>query len=251
MRLSIEGIWRSCLLLAVAFAADFALPAVAQEHAAPPTEKQKPAAPLVSVDARDADLRETLTALFKQAEVANYAIAPNVQGTVTLRLKDQPLDNALNVLARTASPRFSWSKTDGIYEVKRRATRRTSSEPEAASPTTEEESLGLGDGTRVEVIRLMYADARDIAAVLGAIRPEGLRAAVAYDPLNRVVTQWGGSADSGFVNGAIGGFPRRGGSNFFGLRPPGNDVLTPPGLGTNGPGVGPPPGINRPGGNGE
>lgn len=166
-------------------------------------EKKPPAPPLVSVDARDADVRQTLVDLFKRARVANYTIDSAVQGRITIVLKDKPFEEALTLVTRAAAPPLVWSKTDNFYQVRPRPIRRVA-EAETVLP-------GIPDpapvrvGPRCEVIPLMYADARDIAAALGAVRPPDLTGAYAYVPNNNVLTRWGGA--NGFARGVIGGLP--------------------------------------------
>lgn len=180
--------------------------------------------PLVSVQVKDADVRETLTTVFKQAKIENYVIAPEVRGELTLSLKSKPLDAVLNLIARVSSPPLAWSKTDGVYAVRvRTEKRRTSDNEEAAAPDpATPDAIALGDGTRVEVIRLMFADAQTVAAALGVIRPPDLQAAAAYVPNNQLITRWGpGAGANGFASGAFGspfGNPL-GIGNGFGRRP--------------------------------
>lgn len=193
---------RIAVVACVAAAGALGTPAVRAQTTPPaPQEKQ----PVVTVEAKDADVRDVLTKLFKDADVKNFAIGNDVAGYITITLKNQPLEAALNLIARTASPRLTWSKTDGVYEVKRRAVRASGSD--ATVVLSEPQSAAESSGERrVDVIHLMYADARDIVAVLTGVRPEGMTGAFAYLPLNSVLTRYGRTSPAGGNNFASGTF---------------------------------------------
>lgn len=74
-------------------------------------------------------------------------------------------------------------------------------------PAAAQERTVAAPGTRLEVIRLNFADARVVAAALGALRPPDLRGAVAFVPNNQLITLTspGGVSPNGFVTGAFGG----------------------------------------------
>jgi hypothetical protein len=79
-------------------------------------------------------------------------------------------------------------------------------------------------GARLDVIRLNFADARVVAAALGALRPPDLRGAVAFVPNNQLITLTspGGVSPNGFVTGAFGNpfnFNGRFGQRQRGARP--------------------------------
>ena len=217
--------------------------------AAPPAayaqEKTEPVR--VSVNAKDRPVREVVMDLFQQARIRNYTIANNVTGYITLSLKDKPFEEALTLLARTASPRLTWSKTDGFYEVRVRTTRRAAEAAEPA-PAFDETAVEGADGTRVEVIHLMYADARDIVAVFEALRPPTLTGAFAYVPNNDVLTKWDPRAPAGtFTSGVIGGF-RSPFATGFGQGPATGAGTAPPSPGGQAGQGNPllPPGVNPP-----
>jgi len=176
------------------------------------------------VSARDADVRSVLTDMFKQAKVANYTVANDVAGRVTLSLKDKPFEDALTLLCRAASPELSWSRTDDFYEVKLRRVRRVVAEESPLLPAPEAAVAAVSPGReRFERIPLMYTDPRTILAALNALRPEGMTAAVAYLPTNGLFVRYGGT--NGFVSGVINdmppGFPGGFGVGFAGSGPAG------------------------------
>jgi type II secretory pathway component HofQ len=155
---------------------------------APAPESPAPG-PRVTIAAKEADVRAVLERLFADAKIENYSIANDVTGRVTLSLKDRSFEEALSLLARVARPPLAWRKIDGIYEVRVRPARRAEAADE--DMPAREQAVEIGGGRRVEVIKLMYADARDIVAVLSGLRPDHLTGAYAYVPLNRLITRWG------------------------------------------------------------
>jgi type IV pilus assembly protein PilQ len=54
----------------------------------------------VSLDLKDADIKDVLRT-FAELTKSNIAIDPDVRGSVTLRLRDVPWDQALDVILRT------------------------------------------------------------------------------------------------------------------------------------------------------
>ena len=59
--------------------------------------------PPISLDLRDAPVRSALEQLFNTAR-AQYTLDPGIQGFVTLRITDQPFENAFRLLLRSANP---------------------------------------------------------------------------------------------------------------------------------------------------
>src|ERR1051325_6347813 len=91
-------------ILGVGLAVGFA-PVVSRAQAPAGTQQLPP----VTLDLRDAPVRQALEQLFKNAKV-QYVIDPAVQGYISsLNIKDQPFRNALNLIVRTASPPLSYS----------------------------------------------------------------------------------------------------------------------------------------------
>lgn len=54
---------------------------------------------LISLDLKDADIKDVLRTFGKLAKI-NIAIDPDVRGSVTVRLRDVPWDQALDVILR-------------------------------------------------------------------------------------------------------------------------------------------------------
>jgi peptide-methionine (R)-S-oxide reductase len=73
----------------------------------------------VSVDFRDTPLRDALEQLFRQTKT-DASIDNSVQGYVTLKLTDQPLDTALRLIINRSSVPLTYSKESGVYVIKPR-----------------------------------------------------------------------------------------------------------------------------------
>ncbi|MBC8139200.1 MAG: hypothetical protein H8F28_25280, partial [Fibrella sp.] len=75
------------------------------------------AAPNVTVDARDAPLRDVLEKVFRAAKV-DFSIDPTVVGRVTLTMKEIPFEDALKLILRSSSTKFTYTSERGVYLVK-------------------------------------------------------------------------------------------------------------------------------------
>lgn len=68
-----------------------------------------------SIDVQDAPVRDVVRAIFKSVGVTNYTIAPDVQGTVTISMKNMPLDTVLrNILNQVDA---TWRMEAGAYVI--------------------------------------------------------------------------------------------------------------------------------------
>lgn len=89
-----------------------------------------------SLELESADVREALKALFRSVNVS-YSISPDVQGLVTVSLRDVPFDTALrNILGQVDA---TWRVEGGVYQIIRREIRDpvTTNQPETQAPTPE------------------------------------------------------------------------------------------------------------------
>lgn len=116
----------------------------------------------VTVHADNGDLRAVLKQLFDSAHV-EYALDPEVRGTVTISAADVPLRVALDAALRAAdSPTpLTYQFEDGICRVMAR--------PVSAPPRPSNADEGQGDRREMARIGLKYADAGVIAAIVGGI----------------------------------------------------------------------------------
>jgi type II secretory pathway component GspD/PulD (secretin) len=71
----------------------------------------------ISVDANQADVRETLRTIFRQS-AASYAISPEVQGKVSAALQNVTMDTALATVLRQVDATFMIE--GGVYHIVRR-----------------------------------------------------------------------------------------------------------------------------------
>ena len=123
---------------------------------AAPVEAQ----PRISLEVRDADVRETLR-LLTEAGGLNLVIGPDVQGTVTLRLRNVPVEDALQIVL----------KTTGLVQVRVGTTVGVLSREawlRQQRQQVELHTLGMGP-TRMAVVPLRYAKAAELAPLLATL----------------------------------------------------------------------------------
>jgi hypothetical protein len=138
--------------------------------------------------------------LFNSAGV-QFAIAPNVAGFITLRIADQPFDNALRLIMRASSVPLSYFVEGGVYFVRPRPL------VDPAHPIT----LPV-DVTNpklqylpLEQIQLTYIDAADLSSILGVTNlPNFTRGQQAGNALGSGRGGLGGSL-GGALGGGLGG----------------------------------------------
>lgn len=137
--------------------------AQAQDSVNPPNHPTKSAVN-VTLDVKDAPIRDVLTELFREVKV-DYSIDPGVSGFVTLHLTDQPLDSALRLVLRASGEPLNYSHDGGIYIVKPRQIASIApvapafASAGATQPDVREEHFA--------VINLVYIDPADLAQLLG------------------------------------------------------------------------------------
>ena len=173
-----------------------------QNSPPPPPAPASNGAPLVRVDAQNADVRSLLLGLFQQARVTNYTLAEDVAGTITIRLTDKPLDDALTLIARNASLPLAWSKTDGVYTVKRRVAPPRAADP-GPNPLSAPDPVVTSGGARYDMVYPVYLDGEALVRAIELLQPAGVTAAIAYLPTNGVLVRFGGNGP--LVTGVIGG----------------------------------------------
>jgi len=127
----------------------------------------------VSLDLRDAPVRQALEQLFRNAG-KNYSIDSNIQGYVTLKVTDQPFDTALRLLMRSSNPPLTYDPTNGIYQVRQRAVPSPYGDgmaPPSAPPSMTPEGGTPGTTTKPGVLRkmapLIYQDSAALAVMFG------------------------------------------------------------------------------------
>ena len=157
-----------------------------------PTAKADDKAPApveqtVSLDLRNTPIREALEKLFRQTK-SDFSMDNAVQGYVTLKITDQPLETALRMLLRSAPMPLTYSKDAGVYIVKPRriaqsaeasapslqgASRANSAGPSASALIADQDgnrllavTSGSYGGQQIETISLTYLDPADVADLL-------------------------------------------------------------------------------------
>jgi hypothetical protein len=197
-----------------------------------------------SVDLRDAPVRSALEQLFREAKL-DFVIAPDVQGTVTMTLKDVPLEQVLKIICRSNTVPLTFTKEGKRYEIKvRKAAVNPSQTPEVrvAEPTATQTA-------NYEIIHLQHLDPRQLTGILGNI----IMLPTAYE------VRYGGAGNTnrGTPGGNTNGQGNRAGGN------PGGNAGSPSGnfgfpggnggygLGLQNGGVGNGPGLGNGSGNGR
>ncbi len=120
------------------------------------------ALPPITLDLRDAPVRQALEQLFNNAKV-DFSIANEVQGFVTLKITDQPFENALRLILRSSSIPLTFVRESGVYIVKPRVTEALT--PEAPPPF--DNTVNQPPTATYDQIQLTYIDPADLAGTLG------------------------------------------------------------------------------------
>ena len=118
----------------------------------------------VSLDLRDAPIRTCLEMAFKQAEINNFVIDNNVDGFVTMTIKDQPFEIALKLIMRGATTPLTYIKENNVYIVKPRS---IAPVPQTAGPDPIPENLT--NNFSFERISLTFIDPVDLMSAFGDI----------------------------------------------------------------------------------
>jgi hypothetical protein len=157
--------------------------------------------PVQSLDLQDAPIRDALKLLFEAVGVQNWTVSPDVQGNVTARLRDVPLETALrNILDQVDA---TYSIEAGVFKVFRRE-RITGPQQPIEQPTT-------ASSTVTKRIQIMHADPMLIALLLSGGGSSG------QNQLNFGFPPELSTLSGGFGGGQGGGFGGgRGGTNFGG-----------------------------------
>lgn len=123
--------------------------ALAQEDI---SQKQIP-----SLELEQADVREALRALFKNVNVS-YSIAPEVQGPVTVSLKNVTFEAALQNILRQVDA--TYRVEGGVYEIVKRV--------ETSAPLSAPSESFKGASTLItRRIKILHADPQFIALMIG------------------------------------------------------------------------------------
>ena len=146
-----------------------------------------------SLEYEQADVREALKALFRTVGVS-YAIAPEVQGTVTLSLKNVSFETALQNITRQVDATYRIE--GGVYQIVRR---------EQQDPTAVDGGQALPTTAKLVVrrIKIRSADPQFIALMIG--KNAGSQAFTLPPELSSIAKNPGGGNGGGGGGGGFGG----------------------------------------------
>lgn len=122
-----------------------------------------PTLPDISLDLRDAPLRQALEQVFQAAKV-DFSIDPSVSGFVTLKLTDQPFESALRLVMRGATTPLSYTREGNVYIVKPRVSFEMS--PPYTPLPAELTVAPAPRSLQIEQIALIYLDPYDLQQIL-------------------------------------------------------------------------------------
>lgn len=194
-------------ILAISVGAAIALsavPSMAQTTGSDPRTRSIKEMKLV-----DAPVRAALQMLFQYVPELNVAIAPDVEGFVTVSLSNVPFETALRTIARINQPQLTFRREDNVYSISVRP-----------APTMDMGQMGMQEiieepevlpERRVQKISLNFANASDIGQIFGASAPISRANAFTMGG-----NYGGGFGNSGFGNSGFGnsGFGNSGFGNF-------------------------------------
>ena len=154
----------------------------------------------VTFDLEDSPIRKTIEAAFKQAGINNYVIDNNVVGFVTLKITEQPFENALKLIMRAASVPLTYTKENGVWIVKPRTISQPTQDP---NPQPIDDPSLVRPAAAYERINLTYLDPMDLQSVLGGIISVPFFARFGNSGMGG-----GGMMGGGMGGGGFGGFGR-------------------------------------------
>ncbi len=145
-----------------------------------------------SLELEQADVREALRALFKNVNVS-YSIAPEVQGPVTVSLKNVTFEVALQNVLRQVDATYRVEA--GVFEIIKKV---DTTAPTAGTPETK---VNTGSNLIIRRIKIRSADPAFIAAMIGS--KGGSQNYTMSAPERSTVSRTGSSGGSG--GGGMGG----------------------------------------------
>jgi hypothetical protein len=128
--------------------------------------QQERALPPITLDLRDAPIRQALEQLFAAAKV-DFQIDNSVAGFVTLKITDQPFENALRLILRASPVPLTYARESGVFIVRPRPLSMTDPTLAAAPPPPIDPSQQKPNYQPLEQIQLTYIDPLDLAGILG------------------------------------------------------------------------------------
>jgi hypothetical protein len=152
-----------------------------------------------SIDVQDAPVRDVVRAIFKSVGVTNYTIAPDVQGTVTISMKNMPLDTVLrNILNQVDA---TWRMEAGAYVIIKKE-QNVDTGGGASIPT---DQIPTTDQRRLYRIKIQRADPQYVYMLLRGEMGFGSGPEVSALSGGRFGGGQGGFGGGGFGGGGFGG----------------------------------------------
>ncbi|MCC6484105.1 MAG: hypothetical protein IT209_04585 [Armatimonadetes bacterium] len=150
----------------------------------------------ITLELVNAPIRAAVQALFKFVPF-NNTVASDVDGSVTVSLRDVPFEQALRAILRANSPQLTFRRSDNnLYEIQVKPTPDQSQL--AQTPTTEEPAQETVEPEkRVQKISLNFATAADIGQLFGAT--------AVISRANQFTLGGGGMGGYGGMGGGYGG----------------------------------------------
>ena len=151
-----------------------AKPRTATRAALPPTKASRTR---VTINAKNAPVQTALERMFRDAK-ANYIIENGVEGYVTLKITDQPFENALALLLRSSSSPLNYSRDGDVYVI--HAVRRSAPAVAAAPVTDPASDVDTANADVATEARRQNAPAArvlptgDISTPLGIVQNNGV-----------------------------------------------------------------------------
>ena len=148
-----------------------------------------------SLELEQADVREALRALFKNVNVS-YSIAPEVQGPITVSLKNVTFETALQNVLRQVDATYRIEA--GVYEIVKKAENITANQKDTDTPVKADTKI-------IRRIKIRSADPAFIAMMLGA-KEGNQNYDVSPERSTLIKTNSaGGGGGTGFGGGGMGG----------------------------------------------
>ena len=148
-----------------------------------------------SAEYQNADLREVLKTLFKEVN-ASYSIPPDIQGSITLSMKDAKFELVLqNVLAQVNA---TYRYEGGVFVILKRE------DPTLANPSQDPNAPPTKAGKIVRKIYIRSADPQLIAMLIGGTTGAGTQNWMASSEITSL-SRMGSSGGFGGGGGNMGG----------------------------------------------
>jgi type II secretory pathway component GspD/PulD (secretin) len=199
---------RTLLAVLMAFGLMAVLPTRSVAQNSPPGETNPSTQIVPDLELESADVRDALKILFKNVG-ASYTVASEVQGSVTVHLKDVPFETALNAILKQVDATFGVEA--GVYTIKKKE---VDTAP-VISTQDVDTNTQLTPKKRLYRIKIMHADPELILMLLrGGLNfqngPE--ISALSGGGAGGIGGAGGGGGGGSFGGGGMGG----GGSSFGG-----------------------------------